>query len=614
MVGALAAAEGQCKGADAAEKRHAGDRRRDQQAAPRRTRLCRLVLIAGDADLILVVGLVAHGSGSHTGGHRGIAVVDRRMRAVGVRIIGFRAEMFVKRLGGRQCAVVDAEIEFRDRVGGVRFMRGHGGRWLLGARRRQFLERLGELAVEIVERNGRSARLVGDVGKVEIVGDGNGRFGNVHGVDVGNLDRVIAGRDGRGWRGSGRLLTRRGICRRRRGHSGAKRGKLGEGIERPVLGDAEIGIGARCGRGFGAFRRFGLCHLDRLGRRHPIVVGEGSDVMFGNRFGRCRRHVEPGRGRRPGCIIGRHEERVQFVFDGAGCEIVRRFLRLFRENARAGHGFGVRLLLYRRVEIHVDEGEIVGGDRLVRRSSRVGFGLRVRVDRSQEGLGIGLRLTIVGIGLPVIRIVGGRLEPVCRRRIGLQSRLHLAIERLVVETVVLGGWCCVGEHGVERARRRVVVVSERRRLVMGERRGIVLDIEVAEQFLFEIDLERRSIVRIVGRLRLVLARIMTHDPRQFGERIGVVELRTHVRSERVAVCHTHFSQSPPPRCLRHRGRIGPTSALWAKGDEAAWVYLAHLGRSFRSDQRQAGRQDIRNGLHQTQPGMSQFWVVNLNKA
>ena len=172
----------------------------------------------------------------------------------------------------------------------------------------------------------------------------------------------------------------------------------------------------------------------------------------------------------------------------------------------------------------------------------------------------------------------------------------------------------VGEHGVERARRRFVVVSERRRFVMGERRGIVLDIEVAEQFLFEIDLERRSIVRIVGRLRLVLARIMTHDPRQFGERIGVVELRTHVRSERVAVCHTHFSQSPPPRCLRHRGRIGPTSALWAKGDEAAWVYLAHLGRSFRSDQRQAGRQDIRNGLHQTQPGMSQFWVVNLNKA
>ena len=154
MVGALRRREGQRKGTDAAEKRHAGDCRRDQQAAPRRTRLCRLVLIAGDADLILVVGLVAHGIGSHAGGHRGIAVVDRRMRAVGIRIVGFRAEMFVERLGGCQCAVVDAEIEFGDRVGGVGLMRGHGSRRLLGARRRQFLERLGEFAVEIVERNG----------------------------------------------------------------------------------------------------------------------------------------------------------------------------------------------------------------------------------------------------------------------------------------------------------------------------------------------------------------------------------------------------------------------------------------------------------------------------
>ncbi len=111
---------------------------------------------------------------------------------------------------------------------------------------------------------------------------------------------------------------------------------------------------------------------------------------------------------------------------------------------------------------------------------------------------------------------------------------------------------------------------------------------------------------------LVPTRVVAHDPCQLGERIVIRQHEIIVFAQMVAVCHA-VSRTRTRRPRRQVHRAGPTSALWANGDRY-FGGLAHLRGSFRPDQRQAGRQYIRNGLHQTQSGMGQFWIVNLNKA
>ena len=96
----------------------------------------------------------------------------------------------------------------------------------------------------------------------------------------------------------------------------------------------------------------------------------------------------------------------------------------------------------------------------------------------------------------------------------------------------------------------------------------------------------------------LLARVETHDPCQFGERIVVLEVNLVGGVGMVSVCH---SLSRTRRDFgRHgrRARFGPTSAMWAKGDRKVPENLAHFGGRLSPDERQARRQDIRNGLHQ----------------
>ena len=115
-----------------------------------------------------------------------------------------------------------------------------------------------------------------------------------------------------------------------------------------------------------------------------------------------------------------------------------------------------------------------------------------------------------------------------------------------------------------------------------------------------------------GRLPSGLARVETHNPRQF--RKGIVVGKVYLVGDFMLVLVCHFSRtrtdsdavdvaqgwSLPAQCgqkVTGTGRSG----------------LAHFRGRIGPDQRQTGRQHVRNGLHQPESGIGRLWVVNLNK-